>query len=455
MYFNGPCINCGEFPIYDEGALESSTVSPCSQFAETTCIKYTGLVYACANIAVGMTLDEVINKLATTFQNCTPCQITHQFTQDCEKGWELIFDNDDYIATWYYKDAVSNTYLPIDTNLITTIEKLGANNKLEKYNLLPGLKFIALIGNEFRIELTKSGCTTITIDWQTGDTPCQLLNPCSTTMANMATYVGTNTPILFPMPGYTDISNTYIDWISCNFFKKTKSIVCNYEDVIDAYRTLRDNYFKYLSNRFVFDQTGVYLGSISDPPLPVVQPPLALPGDWIYNGPRAQIDPNSVYNNYPVFIGCGCYYRSNGMPSTHFTVSFLQPVATFSNLSNVVGVLGQYVVVLDEISNCDYYAWDPDSASWKPESAVLAYDPADLTTVISFEDCNGMMRVKKDANIKSLNELILAWDPFAFANFIIPYSFAKRHLTSPMSNREPCDCTCPPAVDPDDLNLRV
>lgn len=454
MYFNGPCINCGEFPIYDEGALESSTVSPCSQFAETNCIKYTGLVYACANINTGMTLDEVINKLATTYQNCTPCQITHQFNQNCEKGWELIFDNDDYIATWYYKDAVSNTYLPIDPNLISTVDKLGVNNKLKTIQLLPAEKFIKLTGGDFRIEITKSGCTTITIDWQT-DVPCQLLQPCTTTNAKFIKKAGTNNILKITQKRIPNVSNLYLEWLSCKYLPNIETNDCQAEQKGIAFRNKYDDYLKDSNEIFTTEQYG--FGTLSPNNQPLDYAPLAYVDDWVNGGPESQVDPNSTYTDYPVFAGCGCEIQTS-LGMTIFEVTYLDPVPTFSALSNVTGFLGQFVKVLDD-TVVDYYTWNPNTASWIPEETFTNlngntfHDPNNPTVPFSdISDCATLMRQKRDLNLKNLNEMIQSWNSFTYASLTIPYYFAKRQLTSPMipvygvgaipGSKPFCTCSC-------------
>ena len=90
------------------------------------------------------------------------------------------------------------------------------------------------------------------------------------------------------------------------------------------------------------------------------------------------------------------------------TVQFIKAVPDIYHLP-LVGKAGD-VIKVGTIASDDYW-WNPEAGEWQ---------------IGGFEDYYGEMRTRRDANLKALNEFLLATKPFTFAsNYLLLHPFKK------------------------------
>lgn len=429
MYFNGPCLTCIQnFSHFTncEGVENVSLLNACIEVANTSCVIYSGNSYPCASIVSGNNLNHVLDVLATTFEDCPTCHINHNFVNTCGTDWKLTYNNNNYTATWYFKNKELNIYQVIPSSLIVTSQVLGIFNSTDYVEEIKIENLIALLtsqfknANEFKIELTAPSCSPIVITWQTDATNCELLEPCSNSIADFAKIEGQVSPVFINVQSASFYSELYIDWLSCYYLKNTDSKLCILADYQEIYR---DNRAAYLNAQNIHAIAKASGRSSVEPiaPLPSVN-------DFEYYGNIVAIDNNVNYNKMPMFIGCGC-----NVNNTHFSIVFRESVQSISDLATLPpGYLG-LCVIIEDLS--ETYTWNPETNTWVHSEMFLQLSGHQFylnknpsLMLSSFDDCLIERRVKRDFYITNMNSMFLGWRPFSFGSFMVPYYFAKRHL---------------------------
>jgi len=141
---------------------------------------------------------------------------------------------------------------------------------------------------------------------------------------------------------------------------------------------------------------------------PVVLPPSKYSTDYYYNGPG-----NIGWYKFNVLQGCSCkkIFADMGLfgPQYDFDIVYLTEVQSYGDLP-LTGNFGTYCFVIDDDI---FYRWDPNINGWSDESNPIIGYP-------DIEECDVEQRTKRDAYLKALNQLALAWRPFTWASFHIP-----------------------------------
>ena len=171
-----------------------------------------------------------------------------------------------------------------------------------------------------------------------------------------------------------------------------------FRDQLTQFLIYQNAYFSYMN-----------VGRISEAEnIPVVLPPSRYENDFFYDGPD-----NVGWYKHNIFQGCSCkkIFKDLGFvgPEYDFNVVFLPEVQSIIDLP-LTGQYGQYCYVLDEAIN---YKWDPNTSTWVSENSPISGYP-------DIEDCYGPQRAQRDAYLKALNQLLLAWRPFTWATFYTP-----------------------------------
>lgn len=171
------------------------------------------------------------------------------------------------------------------------------------------------------------------------------------------------------------------------------------------FREIRDSYMKY-QNVYNILLVG---GRITDAEnLPVVLPPSAAELDFFYYGQN-----NVGWHKFNVLQGCSCkkIAADNGQfgPQYDFDIVYLPEVQSYIDLP-LTGEFAQLCYVMDDEV---FYTWDPNSSTWVLEGTPIVGYP-------DIEDCAATQRAQRDAYLKALNQLILAWRPFTWSTFHAP-----------------------------------
>jgi hypothetical protein len=190
----------------------------------------------------------------------------------------------------------------------------------------------------------------------------------------------------------TELPNYYYD---CN----------DPNDAETQFREIQNGYMKYQSSYNLL----LYVGRVSlANSIPVELPPSAAELDFFYYGPD-----NIGWNKFNILQGCSCkkIFADDGYvgPQYDFDIVFLTEVQSYGDLP-LTGVFGQQCFVLDDDM---FYQWNPNTNTWvSSDDAIVGYP--------HIEDCWAPQRVRRDAYLKALNELNLAWRPFTWATFHAP-----------------------------------
>ena len=190
----------------------------------------------------------------------------------------------------------------------------------------------------------------------------------------------------------TELPNFYYD---CN----------DPNDAETQFQEIRNAYMKYQNTYNLL----IVQGRITEAEnLPVVLPPSAAELDFFNYGPD-----NVGWNKFNVLQGCSCkkIAADNGQygPQYDFVIVYLTEVQSYGDLP-LTSNFATFCFVIDDN---DFYHWDPNTNTWEPESTpVIGYPDA--------EDCAATQRAQRDAYLKALNELTLAWRPFTWSSFHAP-----------------------------------
>ena len=190
----------------------------------------------------------------------------------------------------------------------------------------------------------------------------------------------------------TELPNFYYD---CN----------DPNDAETQFREIRNSYMKYQNSYNLLIVTGRITEAEN---LPVVLPPSAAELDFFYYGQN-----NVGWYKFNVLQGCSCkkIAADNGQfgPQYDFDIVFLPEVQSYIDLP-LTGEFAQLCYVMDDEV---FYTWDPNSSTWVLEGTPIVGYP-------DIEDCYGTQRAQRNAYLKALNELNLAWRPFTWSSFQAP-----------------------------------
>lgn len=180
------------------------------------------------------------------------------------------------------------------------------------------------------------------------------------------------------------------------------------------FREQRDAYLKYINEYNIF----LIVGRVSSAEsLPVVLPPSRYENDFFYDGPD-----NVGWYKMNVIQGCSCkkIFEGEGLvgPQYDFEIVYLTEVQSYGDLP-LTSNFGTFCFVIDDGI---FYKWDPNTNTWIDELLPITGYP-------DIEECAGPQRQKRDAYLKALNQVILAWRPFTWASFHTPlYQIFKYKL---------------------------
>ena len=184
--------------------------------------------------------------------------------------------------------------------------------------------------------------------------------------------------------------------------------------VEEEFREIRDAYLKYQNEYNLFLTVGRVTNAES---IPVVLPPSAAEFDFFNYGQN-----NIGWYKFNTFQGCSCkkIFKDIGLvgPQYDFDIIYLTEVQSYVDLP-LTGEFAQLCYVMDDE---EFYTWDPNSSTWVLEGTPIVGYP-------DIEDCAVTQRAQRDAYLKALNELTLAWRPFTWATFHAPlYQIFKYKL---------------------------
>ena len=215
-------------------------------------------------------------------------------------------------------------------------------------------------------------------------------------------------PIQYNFFGPDYLNNTSIIPNRCTELPFYNPDDCNPE-VIDGvetqFREIRDAYIKYQNEYNLSLTVGrvTYAESI-----PVVLPPSAAEFDFFNYGQN-----NIGWYKFNTLQGCSCkkIFEDMGLvgPQYDFDIIYLTEVQSYVDLP-LTGEFAQLCYVMDDE---EFYTWDPNSSTWVLDGVPIVGYP-------DIEDCALTQRAQREAYIKALNELTLAWRPFTWATFHAP-----------------------------------
>ncbi|NBO56359.1 MAG: hypothetical protein EBU84_17600, partial [Actinobacteria bacterium] len=184
-----------------------------------------------------------------------------------------------------------------------------------------------------------------------------------------------------------ELPNFYFD---CDAFNDVEK---QFRDQMNAFKQYENNYNLAL---------GVGRVTLANS-FPVVLPPSRYETDYFYDGPD-----NVGWYKFNVLQGCSCkkIFADNGFfgPQYDFDIVYLTEVQSYVDLP-LTGAFGQQCFVLDDGI---FYRWNPNTNTWTDEFTPIVGYP-------DIEDCAAAQRAQRDAYLKALNELNLAWRPFTWA----------------------------------------
>lgn len=417
------------------------TTPNCETTIDINCIIYTGTVCNVAGITTGMTVKQVLEKLANYTSNCN-CDLVSSFvlqSYPCSNGLRLEYSDSSYTVKWEQFDTFANAYLDI-----FTFDLIKDSTTTKYIETLPFSALSNYNATKFKVTLTKAGCPTVIkeIDIQES---CGQLDLCNLSSDAFVKNPTTGDQLYFNFDyGFPSWDLKRESQLLCGIFPNMTKEQCESFTLLPSGNTYTSMYFQQYIDFRNWEKNQVFALMTDNPNaiaanVPSVPPPIPHVHDFYNYGQERANDPNYKWIKIPVRYMVPMQIFGT---TTIFYIKYLPHVANTSLLPST-GNLGDVCYVND--GNNLFYSWDPLSSSWLDTNTHNGFvDPADGTQTVDFETARLAQINQIIAYWKAFYELQTATRPMMYSQLLMAHRIQDIHVRKIQSGSGSgnCGCTC-------------
>lgn len=434
------CESCKKQVIEALATPLPCTTPNCETTIDINCIIYTGAVCNVAGITTGMTVKQVLEKLANYTSNCN-CGVSSTFvlqSYPCSNGLRLEYSDSSYTVKWEQYDTFAGAYSDIFTS-----DLIKDSTTTEYIETLPFSALNSYNASKFKVTLTKTGCPTITkeIDIQES---CGELDLCNLSSDAFVKNPTTGDQLYFNFDhGFPSWDLKRESQLLCGIFPNMTKEQCESFTLLPSGNTYTSMYLQQYIDFRNWEKNQVFALMTDNPNaiaanIPSVPPPIPNAHDFYNYGQERANDPNYKWIKIPVRYMVPMQIFGT---TTTFYIKYL-PNVTNTSLLPTTGNLGDVCYVND--GNNLFYSWDPLTSSWLDTNLYNGFvDPIDGGNSVDFETARLLQIDQIIAYWKGFYELQSGLKAHVYSQLLMAHRIqdinVRKIPPSPGSN---CSCNC-------------